>query len=217
MRPSLVTLAAIAVTIPLTQVVACKRAPPPGSGNVELAPNSAPTGESWATATVVAYPGGDALVADARSCNVSRVDGKVGVRWQRTITPCDGRLATAIAADSTAFVRSASSLVAISPEGAERWHLAVGSETVPRAIFAPATTLDSQVVVAATIHGVVAYKNDGEESWRFRVGDDEQLLSPPTAGLGEGAFVLTSRALYLVTSDGSVRWRRDVTTPPLKP
>ena len=206
----MLTLASVMV------VVGCKRPPPPVPAGPGVGSN-ANANEPSAKGGVVAYPGGMALVGDVGQCEVMQVGGGAGVTWRRSLAPCDGRLAIAVAPDSTAYARTASALVAFSMNGAERWRIAVGSEPVPAAIFAPATTLDSLVVVASSSHAALAVKGDGSEAWRFRVSEDEPIVAPPAPGGGEGALVLTVRAVYLVGSDGGVHWRRDVVAPPPSP
>jgi len=194
--------------------VGCRRTPPPCSGGTDIPPVTTNGSEPGPRGALVSFPGGAAFVADVARCEVSRIDDKVGVGWRRSVTPCDGRLAIAVGPDSNAYARTPSTLVAFGFDGSERWRITAGTEPVPASIFAPTTTLDSLVVVASSTHALLALKPDGTEAWRFRVSEDEPIIAPPAGGGGEGAFLLTVRALYLVGSDGSVRWRRDTASAP---
>jgi hypothetical protein len=192
---------------------ACRRTAPQGSG-VELAPlgPGASSAGSRATHAVASFPGGAVLVGDAAACVMSRVE-KEGVRWTAKLPVCEGRLAVAIAPDSTAFARTGSGLVAIGSDGVERWRVAVGNDPIADPLFPPGVTLDSLVVVSRSRNTVVAFKADGNEAWRFQLGDDEPLVSAPIGGAGEGTIITTGAAVYLVGSDGATRFRRDLPTP----
>jgi outer membrane protein assembly factor BamB len=198
----------------LVLTFACRRTAPEGSGPVELAPlGSAGSTAARPTHSVASFPGGAVLVGDATSCTMARIENEVGTRWQRSLPACDGRLAVAVAPDSTAFARTGSGLVAIGADGVEKWRLAVGNDPVPDALFAPGVTLDSLVVVSRARNAVVAFKADGNEAWRFQLADEEPLVAAPIGGAGEGTVITTAVAVYLVGSDGATRFRRTLPIP----
>ena len=108
-----------------------------------------------------------------------------------------------MAPDSTAYARTGTGLAAFSPEGVELWRNAVGTEPVPRAIFAPVTTADSLVVVAASPRLVLGFKGDGKEAFRFSPNAPERIVAPLARGQSEGVVAVTDGAVYLVGTDGA--------------
>jgi hypothetical protein len=202
---------ALSVALLLALTVACKRTPPKGSGAIETTGQSPGKGgdDLGRGHTMAPFPSGAVLVTDATTCTVSRFEGiSKGALWSVILPQCEGVLEAAIAPDSVSFVRTPTALVAIGPDGKERWRLSVGNEPLPRGLMVPAVTLDSMVIVASTSRVVMAFKNEGVQAWRFSVGEDETLVAPPLGSRGEGVFLLTNRAIYNVGSDGTLRYRK---------
>jgi hypothetical protein len=204
---------AAALTIAAT-CAACKRTPLPGQAGTVVAagspaPSSGPalSSEPPAPYRVASYPGGGVFVGDVATCSASMLTAASGTRWTRALPRCDGVLEIAVAADSTAYARTGTGLVAFTPEGVERWRNAVGTEPVPRAILAPVTTADSLVVVAANPRLVLGFKGDGKEAFRFSPNAPERIVAPLARGLTEGVVLVTDAAVYLVGTDGTTHMR----------
>jgi hypothetical protein len=188
-------------------VVACKRTPPPGSGAIETT-GMQPGGDGASRAyTMTPFPGGAVLVTDAITCTVARYEVTAkGAQWTALVPQCQGALEAVVAPDSVSYVRTPAALVAIAPDGKEKWRANV--DNVSRALLTPAVTPDSLVIVAASARVVIGFRNDGSQAFRFSVAEDETLMTSPLGSRGEGVFLLTNRALYNVGSDGAVRYRR---------
>jgi hypothetical protein len=197
---------ALAIVLVLT---ACKRTPPPGSGAIETTHvKTGGSAEPGRAHTLATFPGGEVLVVDAPSCTISRFDDKSKAAQWFAVLPCDGVLEATVAPDSMTYARTLSSLAAISPDGKERWRVALESVPVARQLLVPATTRDSLVIIAGAPRALTAFKSDGTTVWRFAVSDDETLISAPLGSRGEGVFALTNRALYHIASDGTLRYRK---------
>lgn len=194
----------------LAATFACKRTPPPGSGAVETTGVPAGRADDLGRAhTMTPFPSAAVLVTDATTCTVARYEGTAkAALWSLALPQCDGVLEAVVAPDSVSFVRTPTGLVAIGPDGKERWRLGVGTDPVPRALMVPAVTPDSMVIVASTTRMVMAFKGEGVQAWRFSVAEDETLVAPPLGSHGEGVFLLTNRAIYNIGSDGTLRFRK---------
>lgn len=193
---------------------ACKRTPPEGSGAIETTGIKPAKGDDLARAhTMTAFPSGAVLVSDTTTCTVSRYENtSKGALWSVILPQCEGVLEAVVAPDSVSYIRSPSGLVAISPDGKEKFRLGVGTDPLPRALMVPAVTPDSLVIVASTARVVLAFKGEGVQAWRFSVGEDETLVASPLGSHGEGVFLLTNRAIYNVGSDGTLRYRKPQST-----
>jgi outer membrane protein assembly factor BamB len=136
------------------------------------------------------------------------MDGERGLRWHASLPRCGGITEVVIARDSTAYVRTSFGLHAFTVEGSERWRMSVGGSPVPRNIFTPTVTPDSLVVVASSPRVVIAFRPDGQESFRFTLPDNESLVTAPLGNNTEGVLLLSSQALYALGADGTLRWRK---------
>jgi hypothetical protein len=163
-------------------------------------PAEAPDGP-WRLAS---FPNGGALVADRAHCTVSRVHD--GTKWSRTVAPCDDTLEIAVALDSTAIVRTASTLFGFDLEGAEVFRVAL-SGRAPRPLAAPAVTRDSLAVVALGSQLVVAYRK-GQEVWRSVLPASEALVTSPVGSQTEGVLLSSGAGVTALGADGSLRWKK---------
>ncbi len=184
---------------------ACQGSGPPPATEEPARPLG--TGVVSSAPQLASFPGGAALVVDPKACELSMLGEQPGRRWTRSIGRCNGVLDAVVAPNSFAYARTATELVALAPDGAERWRTAVGATPIARVLARPAATLDSLVVVAVSPRALAAFKPDGKTAWRFEVEGGESLVTAPEGSGTEGVLLVTSAAAYSVGSDGTLRWR----------
>jgi outer membrane protein assembly factor BamB len=152
------------------------------------------------------YPNGAVLILEPTVCRVQAI-GSGKQLWTRNYPGCGGLLESAIARDSTAFVRAGRELAALGNEGRERWRIKLEGDQIPRAIAAPTTLADSRVVIAESPRAVAVLDADGRPAWRFSVPTEEVLVAPPEGLATEGLALLTGVASYVLGADGELRSR----------
>ena len=198
-------LSPVAASCAAVSCACAKEAPRPAPS--AAAPSaSVPAPKPPGATRIVSYPNGEGLVVDTDSCTVALVGADSERRWQKTLPHCGGVLEAAIAPNSYSYVRTASTLVALSHHGNEKWRVEVPE--VPAELVSPAATLDSMVAAAASRRSLVAFKPDGKKAWKFDIEGGEQLISAPTGSKAEGVIAVTTAAVYAIAPDGSLRWRR---------
>jgi outer membrane protein assembly factor BamB len=116
----------------------------------------------------------------------------------------------AVALNSSSYVRSASSLYAVAPDGKWAWakHLdAQAHEKTPDA-NAPVTLPDSTVAVAVA-DDIVRYDDKGAVIWRTTLPDGH-VVARMRAGMDGALFAPTTAGLYCIGPDGNVSWVRAI-------
>lgn len=184
------------------------RKPPPGSGAVETKPApSASTSEAPARAssrTIAGFPGGAVLDVDASRCELRVIDDH-GPRWIRQFPACNGVLEAVIASDSSVYARGPDDVKLFSFEGEQRWSAPVGR--VDRELMKPTTLRDSRLVVATSPREITVFSATGNPAWRFALPAGETLQLAPSGLATEGVVLASKNAVYIVGSNGQLRFR----------
>jgi hypothetical protein len=197
----------------------CQRAAPPAAGEVERpefdAPAPAVPQDPLADFTLVPRSAGDVTVAagvddvavgDGPTCTITALNNG-NVRWRRSLPECLGRLELAWTPGSTLLARADRLLVAVRPDGAEAWRLALEEEALPSNVRGVAALADSTAVLALSPTLVVGVSREGREVWRTQLAPDEPLVTSPLASPAEGVVLLGEQVATFLRSDGSVRGR----------
>lgn len=198
---------------------ACQRAVPPAAGEIERPEFDAPAPlqeqDPLAGFTLAPRAGGDLAVAagpdlvavgDGPTCTVTALnDGQV--RWRRALPECSGRFELAWTPGSTLLVRADRLLVAVRPDGAEAWRLALEEGALPPGLRGLAALADSTAVLALSSTLVVGVSREGRELWRYQLAADEPLAAAPRESPAEGVVLLGEQRATFLHSDGSLRAR----------
>lgn len=193
----------------LAMTACLERPPPPGSGAIETTPTGSAaraTSISLSAPRVAACPNGSVLSTDPKACRVSLLHDGI-VRWDRELAGCAGLIETAVAPDSTVYVRTPKTISAFSPDGALTWASKLDDPTIPRGISVPTALADSRVALASGKKALVVYERDGKVSWTFSPPSEEEIVTAPEGMKTEGVIMMTSQATYYLGATGEIRWR----------
>ena len=152
----------------------------------------------------------NSVVIRARADELSGVgpDGKV--KWSLKLEGGEQVLGIPSAApNSTSYVRTTSSLRALSPEGEWLWKVPLPAHVAKGGSFAysPAAMTDSAAVVLVEGQTYRAYTPAGEARWDISVDANEMPRSPPQVAPDGQVYLLTDQSLYAVLPTGKLRWR----------
>ena len=172
---------------------------------------------------------------DSKSTGQAGVDGPQtpSVKWKIQIGTWAG--SPVIGPEGTIyFVKGMhDGLVALDPDGKEKWRFKLPPSRPPSnlsalereewleegsggssATHAPAVGPDGTIYFGVTFHpneppanarlGLYAIDPGGKQKWFFSTG--EEVTSSPSVGSGGAVYFSSSKALYCVASDGSLKW-----------
>jgi outer membrane protein assembly factor BamB len=156
--------------------------------------------------SIVTHPNGMVVITDPQACRLEAfVAGER--RWAHQLSGCGGILEAVAAADSASYVRTAATLAAFEPDGGQRWSTLLEQSALPAPLLSPTTLADSRAAVALSPRKMVVYEHDGRVGWSYSSPSDESFVAPPMGMKTEGVIVSTSRATYLLSATGEIRWR----------
>jgi outer membrane protein assembly factor BamB len=158
---------------------------------------------------LVVLPNNTALYARREHLVAVRREGEV--LWEANLPSGDiivAPLATAL--NSSAFVRGAKALHAISPEGKWLWSKQLEGQAFGKrpATNAPTAFPDSTVAVAVG-DDILRFDEKGVLRWRVSLPEGH-LVARMRAGMDGAVFVPTTAGLYCLAPDGNVSWVRSI-------
>ncbi|HMJ14202.1 MAG TPA: hypothetical protein VK524_22455 [Polyangiaceae bacterium] len=116
----------------------------------------------------------------------------------------------AAAPNSVIYLRTNTSLRAISPKGAWLWRapLPAASADGDSAPYSPAALTDSTPIVLVQRQTYRSYDLKGQKRWEVRLQDEENPRTAPRASPDGHCYVGTDSSLYQLSSDGLIGWRK---------
>lgn len=190
---------ALAVWAVLLTAACAKKAPPPPDAAVRPILDR----------DLVVLPNNTAVVARGDRLVAVRREGDV--LWEAVLPASDVIVApSAVALNSTAFVRSRKALQAVSSAGKWLWSKPLEGPAFANtpAVNAPAAFPDSTVAIAVA-DDIIRFDDKGVVRWRVSIPEGH-LAAPLRAAMDGALFVPTTVGLYCLSPDGNVSWMRAI-------
>lgn len=111
--------------------------------------------------------------------------------------------APAVAPDSSTFLLTRTSLVAISIRGEVLWTAPVGESVLPAVVALG----DGSAVVTSGANALVNVAN-GSPGWRFELPDGDTITAPPRVAGNSNIYVQGASRLYVIDMSGIPVWDR---------
>jgi hypothetical protein len=125
--------------------------------------------------------------------------------WRFVVPAGDEIVASpAIAPDSSVFVLTRLSLIAISARGDVLWSIPVEAAELPAVVALG----DGSVVVTSGSDALVSFDGTGRRQWRFELPDGDTIAALPKASNNSQVFVQGAARLYVIDPSGVPLWDR---------
>ena len=189
------------VVCALLLAAACAKKPPPAPVGAAARPAS--------DRDLVVLPNNTAVVARGDRLVAVRREGDV--LWEAVLPASDVIVApTAVALNSTAFVRSNKALHAVSSAGKWLWSKSLDGPAFANtpSVNAPTAFPDSTVAVAVA-DDIIRFDDKGVVRWRVSIPEGH-VSAPLRAAMDGALFVPTTVGLYCLSPDGNVSWMRAI-------
>jgi hypothetical protein len=138
--------------------------------------------------------------------------GELHVAWRTAVGTAIDHPALVDARGGSYVVGVHGDVVALAPEGTERWHVATGA-----AQPGPAALLSDDTVVFADAGGQALAVRDGAVRWRVRFARPDVGTAAPLPLDDGGVVVATTREIALLDVDGNERARTALPEPSVGP
>ncbi len=150
----------------------------------------------------------DRVDGSRRGRSLSLPHGELHVAWRTAVGTAVDHPALVDARGGSYVVGVHGDVVALTPEGAERWHVATGA-----AQPGPAALLSDDTVVFADAGGQALAVRDGAVRWRVRFARPDVGTAAPLPLDDGGVVVATTREIALLDVDGDERARAALPEP----
>jgi outer membrane protein assembly factor BamB len=126
------------------------------------------------------------------------------LRWQKSYIGVWPDSSPAIGADGVVYVGTGQgdSLLAVNPDGTEKWSFPVGNEVK----CGPAIGADGTLYIGSFGGALYAVNPDGSEQWSYPLGDDVIWSSPAVDPGGNIYIGCDDGKLYAITPGGEALW-----------
>ncbi len=175
--------------------------------DAEKTSNEAIATDSVGSPGLTALPSSVLVVAEKNQVFAYGSDGNKG--WTFTL-PENDTVATkpAAALSSTTYVRGATGLYALAPDGKLIWQ--AKHNGVNDALKGITALSDSTVALTSSDNSLVGYNMQGQPKWRFKMPEGEKITSSPALSASSLTYLRSAKKIYAIDSQGNLAWSAEI-------